>query len=148
MRFSSLLARCERSSLTRIIRRVKLREWWRGRWPRAKHPQAKVDDEPPLGPDEDPFTEPVVLEIRDVIDLHAIPPGEVKAVVAEYLQQAHARGFPYVRIIHGQGIGVQREMVRQVLARTPFVVIFYDAPPQAGGLGATIAELANFARST
>lgn len=131
-----------------MIRRVKLREWWRGRWPRAKHNEERVADEPPLGLDEDPFTEPVVLEIRDVVDLHTIPPGEVKAVVAEYLQQAHARGFPYLRIIHGKGIGVQREMVRAVLTRTPFVVAFYDAPPQAGGLGATIAELANPDSST
>lgn len=138
-----VVARCRRGSLTRMIRRVKLRDWWRGRWPRAKHNNEVVDDEPPLGLDEDPFAEPVVLEVRDAIDLHTIPPREVKAVVAEYLQQAHARGFLYVRIIHGKGIGVQREMVRAVLARTPFVITFYDAPPQAGGLGATIAELTN-----
>ena len=135
--------RCERGSLNRMIRRVKLREWWRGLWPRAKHNEEIVDDEPPLGLDEDPFTAPVVLEIRDVIDLHTIAPREVKAVVEEYLRQAHARGFPYVRIIHGKGLGVQREMVRAVLARTPFVIAFYDAPPQAGGLGATIAELSS-----
>jgi dsDNA-specific endonuclease/ATPase MutS2 len=120
---------------------MKLREWWRGLWPRAKHDEDLPEDETPLGLDEDPFAEPVVLEIRDVIDLHTIPPREVKAVVEEYLQQAHARGFSVVRIIHGKGIGVQREMVRAVLARTPFVITFYDAPPQAGGLGATIAEL-------
>ena len=50
-------------------------------------------------------------------------------------------GFSVVRIIHGKGIGVQREMVRKILGRTPFVTTFYDAPPQAGGLGATVAEL-------
>lgn len=138
-----VVARCGRGSLTRMIRRVKLREWWRGRWTRAKHNEEIVVDEPPLGLDEDPFAEPVVLEIRDVIDLHTIPPREVKAVVEEYLRQAHARGFPYVRIIHGKGLGVQRELVRKLLARTPFVITFYDAPPQAGGLGATIAELIN-----
>jgi len=43
-----------------------------------------------------------------------------------------------VRIIHGKGIGVQREMVRSILARTPFVANWTDAPPDAGGLGATI----------
>jgi len=46
-----------------------------------------------------------------------------------------------VRIIHGKGIGVQREMVRSILARTPFVCDWTDAPPDAGGLGATIARL-------
>jgi dsDNA-specific endonuclease/ATPase MutS2 len=97
--------------------------------------------DPPLGEDEDPFDEPVRLEIRDVIDLHTIPPKQVKAVVEEYLNEARSKGFRFVRIIHGKGIGVQREIVRKVLDRTSFVSRYHDAPPEAGGLGATIAEL-------
>ncbi|MBK8314482.1 MAG: Smr/MutS family protein [Acidobacteria bacterium] len=98
--------------------------------------------------DEDPFDEPVRLEITDIIDLHSIPPGQVKAVVEEYLNEAHERGFQYVRIIHGKGIGVQRENVRRVLDRSPFVLGYSDAPPEAGGLGATIAELARGGESS
>jgi len=89
----------------------------------------------------DPFPEPVRLEIRDVFDLHTIPPREVRAVVAEYLREARLKGFRSVRIIHGKGVGVQREAVREVLALTPFVEHFSDAPPEAGGWGATIARL-------
>jgi dsDNA-specific endonuclease/ATPase MutS2 len=88
-----------------------------------------------------PFPEPVEIEIRDFIDLHTIPPREVKKVVEEYLSEARSKGFANVRIIHGKGIGVQREMVRAILARTPFVISWTDAPPDAGGLGATIARL-------
>ena len=84
----------------------------------------------------------VELEIRDVIDLHPFPPRQVKAVVEEYLLQARIRGFRYVRIIHGRGIGTQRELVRSLLSRSSFVVEYHDAPPEAGGWGATIAELA------
>ncbi|MBK7598123.1 MAG: Smr/MutS family protein [Acidobacteria bacterium] len=98
--------------------------------------------------DEDPFDEPVRLEITDIIDLHSIPPGQVKAVVEEYLNEAHERGFQYVRIIHGKGIGVQRENVRRVLDGSPFVLGYSDAPPEAGGLGATIAELARGGESS
>lgn len=90
---------------------------------------------------DNPFPEPVEIEITDVFDLHTIPPREVKAVVEEYLRLAHEKGFRCVRIIHGKGIGVQREMVRSILARTPFVSNWTDAPPEAGGLGATIATL-------
>ncbi len=90
---------------------------------------------------QDPFPEPVELEITDVFDLHSIPPKQVKAVVEEYLFQAHARGFPVVRLIHGKGRGTQRAMVRAILSRTPFVIEYHDAPPEAGGWGATIAEL-------
>jgi dsDNA-specific endonuclease/ATPase MutS2 len=46
-----------------------------------------------------------------------------------------------VRIIHGRGIGVQREIVRKVLERTSFVAEFHDAPPEAGGWGATVVRL-------
>jgi dsDNA-specific endonuclease/ATPase MutS2 len=88
-----------------------------------------------------PFPDPIEIEITDVFDLHTISPRDVKAVVEEYLAQAHARGFRSVRIIHGKGIGVQREMVRSILARTSFVVDWSDAPPGAGGLGATIVRL-------
>jgi dsDNA-specific endonuclease/ATPase MutS2 len=87
-----------------------------------------------------PFPEPVVIEITDVFDLHTIPPRDVKAVVEEYLSEAHRKGFPVVRIIHGKGVGVQREIVRSVLARTSFVHDWTDAPPNAGGLGATIVR--------
>src|SRR3989440_4574733 len=68
--------------------------------------------------DSSPFSEPVEIEITDVFDLHTIPPRQVKAVVEEYLREAHRKGFRVVRIIHGKGIGVQREMVRAILART------------------------------
>lgn len=95
-------------------------------------------EEPPLGEDEDPFPEPVSLEIRDAIDLHSIPPKQVKAVVEEYLVAARDLGYSRVRIIHGKGVGVQREIVRAILDRTDFVLRHTDAP----GLGATLAELA------
>jgi|ERR1043165_1398313 dsDNA-specific endonuclease/ATPase MutS2 len=89
-----------------------------------------------------PYPEPVQLEIRDVFDLHTVAPREVKRVVEAYLLEARRAGFRSVRIIHGKGKGVQREMVRAILARTPFVIDWTDAPPEAGGLGATIARLA------
>lgn len=103
--------------------------------------EASAEDEEPDVDPFDPFPEPVRLEIGDVFDLHSIPPREVRAVVEEYLREAHLKGFRRVRIIHGKGIGVQRETVRQVLARTPFVQHFSDAPPEAGGWGATVATL-------
>ena len=98
------------------------------------------DDDTEVNP-YDPFPDPITIEITDVIDLHTIPPRDVKRVVEEYLLEARAKGFRSVRIIHGKGIGVQREIVRTVLARTSFVDEWTDAPPEAGGLGATIARL-------
>lgn len=88
-----------------------------------------------------PFPEPVVLPLEDVIDLHPFQPHEVRGVVEEYLQACCAAGFTRVRLIHGKGKGVQRESIRALLARLPYVRAFHDAPPEAGGWGATIVLL-------
>ena len=94
---------------------------------------------PEYMPDGD--DEPIRIPITDVFDLHTIPPRDVRAVVEEYLMEAHRMGYRALRIIHGRGIGAQREMVRSVLSRTPFVTEFRDAPAEAGGWGATIVTL-------
>jgi dsDNA-specific endonuclease/ATPase MutS2 len=86
-------------------------------------------------------SEPVRIEITDVFDLHSVPDRDVKAIVEAYLQEAVALGFPCVRIIHGRGIGVRREIVRLALARCECVETFSDAPAEAGGWGATVATL-------
>lgn len=86
-------------------------------------------------------SEPVELPIEREIDLHAFAPRDIAAVVSDYLEAAHARGFVEVRLIHGRGIGVQRRIVQSLLARHPLVVAFADAPPERGGFGATLVRL-------
>ena len=88
-----------------------------------------------------PFSEPVEIEITDSLDLHSFSPKDIRAVVEAYLPEAHRRGFAMVRIIHGKGVGIQREIVRQVLSETDFVKSFKNAPEFSGSWGATIAVL-------
>jgi dsDNA-specific endonuclease/ATPase MutS2 len=90
---------------------------------------------------DNPFPEPFEIEITDSLDLHAFSPKDITAVVREYLAEARKKGFRVVRIIHGKGIGVQREAVRKVLEETDFVKSFKNAPEFSGSWGATIAEL-------
>jgi dsDNA-specific endonuclease/ATPase MutS2 len=119
-------------------------EWLRNNLGPSPGPQGGTLDLYPPDNDLDPFapfSEPVTIEITDIIDLHTIAPRDVKRVVEEYLNQAQRAGFRSVRIVHGKGLGVQREMVRAILSRTSFVADWTDAPPEAGGLGATIARL-------
>jgi dsDNA-specific endonuclease/ATPase MutS2 len=92
-------------------------------------------------PDDEP-SDPVVLPIEDHLDLHAFRPRDVREVVLSYIEQALEAGFQEVRLIHGRGVGVQREIVRSLLARHPAVVAFADAPSERGGWGATIVQLA------
>ena len=85
--------------------------------------------------------DPIRIPITDTFDLHTIAPRDAKAALEAYLEEAHRLGLSALRIIHGRGIGVQREMVRVVLGRTEFVESFGDAPGEAGGWGATIVTL-------
>ena len=78
------------------------------------------------------------VPIEDSIDLHTFQPREIAMVVEEYLYQAMAKGFREVRIIHGRGIGVQREIIRRILTRHPHVQSFHDAPDR----GSTTVVLA------
>ncbi|WP_437572374.1 Smr/MutS family protein [Sorangium sp. So ce542] len=116
---------------------------WLGRAPAPRAPASPdLDDvagppepEPP-GPDD-----VVVMPIEDAIDLHTFAPRDVASVVDEYLHEAQRRGFREVRVIHGRGKGVQRRVVRGVLARHPAVEGFGDAPASRGGWGATVVWL-------
>jgi dsDNA-specific endonuclease/ATPase MutS2 len=87
------------------------------------------------------YDEPLRIPISDVFDLHTLRPQDVEEAVEAYLEEANRLGLKALRIIHGRGIGVQREIVRAVLARTPFVLSFHDAPVEAGGWGATVVTL-------
>jgi len=84
---------------------------------------------------------PVRIPLTDVFDLHSVPPRDARAIVEEYLEEAHKLGLKALRIIHGRGIGAQREMVRKVLGGKDYVIDFRDAPAEAGGWGATIVTL-------
>lgn len=90
---------------------------------------------------ENPFPEPVEIEIADSFDLHSFSPRDIRAVVEAYLTEAHKKGFATVRIIHGKGVGIQREIVRKVLSETDFVRSFKNAPEFSGSWGATIVVL-------
>jgi len=85
--------------------------------------------------------EPVEIPITDTLDLHPFRPSEIRDVAREYLTEARARGFRQVRLIHGRGIGVQRENIRKLLASLDFVLEFHDADPTGGGWGSTVVLL-------
>ncbi len=98
--------------------------------------------DPDSDPERSPASDaPVELPITDVLDLHSFAPAEVPDLVREYLDAAAERGLTALRIVHGKGIGAQRRTVRTLLERDPRVSAFGDAPPEAGGWGATWVRL-------
>jgi DNA-nicking Smr family endonuclease len=83
----------------------------------------------------------VSIPIEDWIDLHTFSPKEIPLLLEDYLLECQKRGFREVRIIHGKGKGVQMNIVRSLLKKSPLVESFKPAPSEAGGWGATIACL-------
>jgi DNA-nicking Smr family endonuclease len=82
--------------------------------------------------------DPIEIPITDVLDLHPFRPAEVRDVALEYLTAARERGFRQVRLIHGRGIGVQRERIQKLLATLDWIEAFHDADPSGGGWGSTV----------
>ncbi|MFH1625219.1 MAG: Smr/MutS family protein [Pseudomonadota bacterium] len=87
------------------------------------------------------FGEPVRIPIEDSIDLHTFSPRDIPSLLEEYLNECLRHGIFQVRIIHGKGTGAQRKIVESFLTKNPLIHSFFQAPPEAGGWGATIAVL-------
>jgi DNA-nicking Smr family endonuclease len=83
----------------------------------------------------------VEIPIEDWIDLHTFLPKEVPSLLEEYLTECQKKGFREVRIIHGKGKGVQRNIVHSFLEKSRLVESFTPSPPEAGSWGATVVYL-------
>ena len=85
--------------------------------------------------------EPVKIPIEDVLDLHTFRPQDISNLLQDYFTECLRSGIYAVRIIHGKGKGVQKRRVQGILKKNPMVTSFGDAPPEAGGWGATLVVL-------
>jgi len=83
----------------------------------------------------------VEYPIDGTLDLHQFAPGETRDVVLEYIRVCLEQKTYTIRIVHGKGIGVQREIVRSVLSGHPNVVSFRHEGGSGGGWGATVVDL-------
>ncbi len=87
------------------------------------------------------MTQPVKIPITDEIDLHTFRPNEVADLLADYFSECLKIGIFRVRVIHGKGTGALKQRVSAALRKNPLVASFADAPPEAGGWGATLVDL-------
>jgi len=76
-------------------------------------------------------------------ELHLLGMRAEDALLAldRYIDTAHAAGLPFVRIVHGKGTGVLRQVVREALGNTQLVDRWELALDNEGGEGVTIVFL-------
>ncbi len=87
--------------------------------------------------DDPPFEYP----IDGTFDLHHFPPEETKEAVEEYIKVCLEKGIFHLRIIHGKGIGVKRQIVLSLLDKHPNVITYRHEGGSGGGWGATVIDL-------
>ena len=83
-----------------------------------------------------------VSTARVRVDLRGARVDEAVAEVQRFVDEAVVGGVPSVEILHGKGTGALRQAIHQQLAARPDVAGYTDAPPDRGGHGVTVVELA------
>ena len=81
-------------------------------------------------------------DVSDELDLRGQTVDEALPAVERYLDDAFRASIPEARIIHGKGTGTLRRVVRDALAKHPFVTSYAEAQREYGGEGVTIVKMA------
>jgi DNA mismatch repair protein MutS2 len=66
---------------------------------------------------------------------------EAETEVERFLDRAFLAGLPRIRIVHGTGMGILRQTLREFLRSHPHVAMVTEPPQNEGGQGATVVEL-------
>ena len=78
---------------------------------------------------------------RQDIDVRGMRGDEALDTVLHFIDDAILVGASRVRILHGTGTGVLRQLIRQYLATVPNVSHYRDEHVQFGGAGITVVDL-------
>jgi DNA mismatch repair protein MutS2 len=81
------------------------------------------------------------LNVRQDLDVRGMRGDEAINAVTYFIDDAILVGMPRVRILHGTGTGVLRQLIRQYLGTIPNVKSYRDEHVQFGGAGITVVDL-------
>ena len=74
------------------------------------------------------------------LDVRGMRGDEALNAVQHFIDDAILVGMPRVRILHGKGNGILRQLIRQYVSSIPNVVHYADEHVQFGGAGITVVD--------
>ncbi|MFZ5432018.1 MAG: endonuclease MutS2 [Bacteroidota bacterium] len=83
------------------------------------------------------------MNFKSEIDIRGMRAEEAIPLVQNFIDEAVMFEVSKLRILHGKGFGILKEMIRNFLRSEPMVASFRDEHVQFGGAGITIVELKN-----
>ena len=81
------------------------------------------------------------LNFKQDLDVRGMRGDEALNAVMYSIDDATLVGMSRVRILHGTGTGILRQLIRQYLATVPAVTSYKDEHVQFGGAGITVVDL-------
>ena len=81
------------------------------------------------------------LNFKQDLDVRGMRGEEALNAVMYFIDDATLVGMSRVRILHGTGTGILRQLIRQYLATVPAVTSYKDEHVQFGGAGITVVDL-------
>ncbi|WP_333682585.1 endonuclease MutS2 [Prevotella pectinovora] len=81
------------------------------------------------------------LNFKQDLDVRGMRGDEALNAVMYFIDDATLVGMSRVRILHGTGTGILRQLIRQYLATVPAVTSYKDEHVQFGGAGITVVDL-------
>ena len=81
------------------------------------------------------------LNFKQDLDVRGMRGDEALTAVMYFIDDAILVGMARVRILHGTGTGILRQLIRQYLATVPGVSSFKDEHVQFGGAGITVVDI-------
>lgn len=81
------------------------------------------------------------LNFHQDLDVRGMRGDEALNAVTYFIDDAILVGMSRVRILHGKGNGILRQLIRQYLATVPNVSDYHDEHVQFGGAGITVVDI-------
>ena len=81
------------------------------------------------------------LNFKQDLDIRGMRGDEAINAVTYFIDDAILVGMSRVRILHGTGTGILRQLVREYLGTIPNIASFKDEHVQFGGAGITVVDI-------